>query len=687
MRNKYLIYVLLCVIFNSASIAKTLSLWDFSTPSENISASDATFKIAQQKMTINAGCQKDWPGVTLTPPEPWDLSQFRTVKLDVQNLSNESLKVFMRIDDSKSNGTQNGLTGSIEIEPGRSQTVNVKLSPTPWAFKQSLELIGMRGYPKHQKLNASKIVKVIIFLVKPTKEHTLRISNLRAEGEITYLDSKTFIPFVDSFGQFMHADWPGKIDSEKALLKAKETEQKQLLDEPEPAEWNQYGGWTKGPQLKATGFFRVEKQKDQWWLVDPDGRLFWSHGSDCVGVRAATPISDRQEYFTDLPKKDGPFADCYGRGNWAPHGYYQDKGTYEHFDFARYNVRRKYGDNYADDYALLCHQRLRSWGMNTIGNWSDSGIYLKRRTPYVATIHFSSPVIKGSEGYWGQFHDVFDPAFRQALKKRLEQEKDKSINDPWCIGYFVHNELSWGRDTSLAMAALMSPADQPAKIMFVKILKEKYGPIEKLNEAWNTAYESWENLLESTAKPDIEKARTDLMHFYSLIADTYFKIIHDELKTVAPSQLYLGCRFAWVNDLAAKAAAKYCDIVSYNRYVHSVEGLHLPDYLDKPLIIGEFHFGALDRGKFHTGLVPCSDQAQRAQKYREYVFGALRNPYLVGTHWFQFRDQALTGRGDGENYQIGLVDICDTPYPETIEAVQDIGRKLYEYRHITGQIK
>jgi len=27
------------------------------------------------------------------------------------------------------------------------------------------------------------------------------------------------------------------------------------------------------------------------------------------------------------------------------------------------------------------------------------------------------------------------------------------------------------------------------------------------------------------------------------------------------------------------------------------------------------------------------------------------------------RDQATTGRGDGENYQIGFTDICDRPIP------------------------
>ncbi len=37
-----------------------------------------------------------------------------------------------------------------------------------------------------------------------------------------------------------------------------------------------FGGWT-GKKFKATGFFRVEKDK-RWWLVFPEGNAFLSWG-------------------------------------------------------------------------------------------------------------------------------------------------------------------------------------------------------------------------------------------------------------------------------------------------------------------------------------------------------------------------------------------------------------------------
>ena len=66
--------------------------------------------------------------------------------------------------------------------------------------------------------------------------------------------------------------------------------------------------------------------------------------------------------------------------------------------------------------------------------------------------------------------------------------------------------------------------------------------------------------------------------------------------------------------------------------------------------------------------------------YYRYVRSALEHPNLIGTHWHQFSDQACTGRFDGENFQVGFTDICDTPYYETIDKVREVGYGMYEIR-------
>ena len=675
-------------VFASAQQVRPKVLCDFEGDFklQSVQTSDATVIFGKgltgRSLRIRTGQEKPWPGITLKAPKgKWDLSRFQYVELEVKNIGEMAIKVFCRVDNPRANGRENCVTGSVQVQPKKTATLSVKLHPTGLALTEPLELIGMRGYPMYyNKLKPRNITQLLVFVHKPEEEYDFEIDNIRATGLVQVYDAKTFIPFIDEFGQFKHKDWPGKVHSLTELKGRIATEENDLTAHPGPSDRNQYGGWAAGPKRKATGFFRVEKYKNKWWLIDPEGRLFWSHGIDCVHDRTVTPIRDREHYYQSLPKQGTEFAQFYGRGSWAPHGYYKDHSPYKTYDLYRANLLRKYGGNWQSKFADITHRRLRSWGLNTIANWSDSNIFLMRKTPYVTTIHASSKVIEGSQGYWGKFYDVFDPSFRDGLRKRLARETGRSANDSWCIGYFVHNEIAWGDEVSLALAALKSPADQPVKKVFLQDLRDKYKTIDTLNAAWGTKHASWTTLLESQEAPDKKKTREDLTTFYTKIAETYFQVIREEVKRVAPNQLYLGCRFAWVNDRAARAATKFCDVVSYNRYEYSVENHRLPDNMDLPTIIGEFHFGALDRGMFHTGLKKTANQQDRADTYKRYVEGALRNPNIVGTHWFQYKDQATTGRGDGENYQIGFLDICDTPYPEIVRASREVGNDMYEYR-------
>jgi hypothetical protein len=104
-----------------------------------------------------------------------------------------------------------------------------------------------------------------------------------------------------------------------------------------------------------------------------------------------------------------------------------------------------------------------------------------------------------------------------------------------------------------------------------------------------------------------------------------------------------------------------------------------------PVIIGEFTFGALDRGIFSYSLVRAENQKDRAEKYKGYVQGALRNPFYVGAHWFQYVTHPTAGSETGPNYQCGFVDVCDTPYDELVQAAREVGDILYEYRLKNGE--
>lgn len=679
--------------FMFASENSELVLFDASTTArDKLVPQDITFEKSGGNLRITTGVKSPWP--TLLIHGPWELKDYGSLVLELQNLEDSPVVIFCRVDMPGGDGStgRGTLTRSVSLSPKESKSWGMEIPP-PISKEFEGKFFAMRGDPFSMQAGSqtlfdrSLITEIRVFVSDPKKEHRfdLRCITAKIDGKVPpYADLPVdkFFPMIDKFGQFLHKSWPGKIKDEEDLKSRIKTELEDWKAHPGPKDWNQYGGWSGGPQLKASGHFRVEKLDGAWWLVDPEGRLFWSHGSDCVNSwEGSTPITEREFYFQGLPDSQSPLKIFYGTANWAPHNYYEGKGEFTTFNFRGVNLYRKYGEDWRKTFADISHKRLRSWGMNTIANWSDAEVYALRRTPYTATVGAWSPRIAGSSGYWGQFPDPFHEEFRNQYRKAIESHKARSAEDPWCIGYFIDNEISWGDSKSLSLAALCSPPEQPVKIEMLEWLKEKFeDSLGKLNAKWGTDHETWDAILNCTTPPDSAKAAEELEAFYAVIAEQYFKVLSEEMKSSAPDKLYLGCRFAWGNDAATKASEPYCDVISFNKYVYDLSSFQLPEGVDKPCIIGEFHFGALDRGMFHTGLCPTDSQADRAAAYEKYVLSALRNPLLVGTHWFQFGDQATTGRGDGENYQIGLIDICDTPYPETVQSVRKIGYDLYKIR-------
>ncbi|MGC8862086.1 MAG: agarase, partial [Armatimonadota bacterium] len=320
-------------------------------------------------------------------------------------------------------------------------------------------------------------------------------------------------------------------------------------------------------------------------------------------------------------------------------------------------------------------------GFNTIGNWSQQDVLEGNCLPFTATIHIAGDFrrIEGGGGYWSKMPDVFDPKFAEAAEAGVAMVADKFASNRFCIGYFVDNELAWD---AVERGPLASPPDQPCRIELIRRLKQKYGSLEALNSAWRIKAESWDSL----RAPDSPNAlcREDLDDWVYAFSRRYFEIVRAALRRHAPRQLYLGCRFAWSHKQAIRAAADLADVVSFNIYRREIDCGEWTgeNDLGKPLMIGEFHFGALDRGMFHQGLVPAADQKDRAASYARYVESVIDCPAFVGCHWFQYVDEPLTGRvWDGENYNIGLVDVTDTPYPEMIAAARRVNGRIYARRY------
>jgi len=96
-----------------------------------------------------------------------------------------------------------------------------------------------------------------------------------------------------------------------------------------------------------------------------------------------------------------------------------------------------------------------------------------------------------------------------------------------------------------------------------------------------------------------------------------------------------------------------------------------------PMIIGEYHFGTVDRGMAQS-LWQVNSQEERGVAYRYYTERAYSHPGLIGTAWFQWSDQDLTGRRDGENYNCGLIDVTDRPYKQLTAAMMETSKLIYD---------
>ena len=127
-------------------------------------------------------------------------------------------------------------------------------------------------------------------------------------------------------------------------------------------------------------------------------------------------------------------------------------------------------------------------------------------------------------------------------------------------------------------------------------------------------------------------------------------------------------------------ALRGVDVFSFNIYRYAPARATLDRLYalaQRPILIGEFHIGVPERG-LAPGLVQAMNQEERGAAYRYYVEQGAAHPALVGAHWFQWLDQPVTGRNDGENYNIGFVDVTDRPYAELVAAAKATHARLLD---------
>jgi hypothetical protein len=438
-----------------------------------------------------------------------------------------------------------------------------------------------------------------------------------------------------------------------------------------------YGGVTDLPVDNLSGFFRPALLGDRWVLATPAGNALLSLGLTTVD-----------------------FGGDVGRG----------------MDYSSWSLsnRAAWGDG-DDARSAWCGQALqdlRAAGFNTVAGWSgDTAWRIAARKvapmPYTVSLSFSTrqAAEDGSRNVAAVnadgFPDVFDPDFADNCARYARSATAAFLRDPYLVGYFLDNELKWwgeglwfrAEGVSLVDGFLALPAEAPGKGAWVALLQQDrgYADAAAVDAAWGTAFGSWEAVAAMSALADdpAHPARAaDKAAFLAAVARTYLEAADTALRAADPDHLDLCARVASSAPLEVFRAMAPCDVLTVNDYYTNDDDL-TPDLFGgypedrwaayalaagggtdpKPAVLTEFGLRATDSGMpngMGAGFVG-STQADRGAYYRDVLDRLLGlraggRRFVVGFHWFEWRDEPKTGRWDGEDGNYGLMASDGSPY-------------------------
>ena len=414
--------------------------------------------------------------------------------------------------------------------------------------------------------------------------------------------------------------------------------------EPRPAPASVFPAYASDsfvPDVKepATGFFRVLRKDDRWWVIDPHGR-----GTVLLGV-------DHVTYW----------------------GHYSQRARVSHHHEAN---KVRFPDK--RDWEADTLKRLKAWGFNLLGAGCDRAL---QRRGLIHTVFLSVGDSLCREGNAPElyicpnehrpcsaFPNVFHPQFAAWADYKARRQCAPNRDDPWLFGYFIDNELAWwGRG-----AAATGLFDAVAK------LPETHSA--------HVAQKAFLAARGVTGAP----ADDDKLAFLELAADRYFRISSEAIRRHDPNHLVMGARFAGLggaHPAVWEVSGKYCDVVTFNCYpwadldrnvVMTDRGGNAKRVVDafaerfehvkRPMLVTEWSFPALDSG------LPCTGgagqrfrtQALRTQATELFAKTMLSLPFLVGYDYFMWVDEPPEGISDAfpEDSNYGLVNEKGEAYPE-----------------------
>lgn len=468
--------------------------------------------------------------------------------------------------------------------------------------------------------------------------------------------------YVDMYGQFTRGSWGDKIKNNGDL-------EKHFVDEAVFNDSLKNDGKNNSSKIKGSGFYRVEKINNVWWLVSPKGDLVFYKGVNSVPSKywPATPVTNREYLFENLDLKNNKALkkDIWGKGEAT-----------EYYSFVAANLMKKYGEFWEDLVVGLTKNRLDKWGFDGAGKWGRLS-----DVPYFPAISRDNvPKIINHP-------DIFDKEVQNIFDLKIKEQIAGRENDPDIVGWSLGNEISeiiLLKDIDLIFKKNGCFPLKNALLEYVALLMDQE----------RTGSGSTIRAQGCNAKPShsyYEKAR----QYY---AKSYYSFIYKTVKKYDSNHLYFGFWIVpgwWENENDWKMIEENVDVVGYDRYAKNYSGREIDRLVadsSKPVFVGEFSFPPFYYGERGFGIyhgMVIDDDKHAGELYQNWAFSAAKDPKCVGMNWFEYRDQPITGRGPekqgagfviGENFAFGLVDVADTPKWDLIRVMASVNKRVNSYR-------
>lgn len=399
-------------------------------------------------------------------------------------------------------------------------------------------------------------------------------------------------------------------------------------------------GSTDNKAFKATGFYRVEKADDRWWIVDPNGNPTWGlgiSGSPSPKLGEENPIT-QTEWF---------------KNNYGNNRSEVNNKLYD--IFMKESGFNSFAGWTSDEHALITKDKY-SKGENFMSMTRVLGLSSATDDPNVFAKDRENNLLNKSG------HEVVDP-FNPEWKNKAREKAEKIISqykdEPWFFGWFVDNEMSFEELYRYIWA-------QYSSLEFLKMLKDKYSSINLLNKSWsskynNYQYSSFEEILEVKPEPVEwdDPVWKDFSTFERIMMKEYIDFTYNLVKELDPNHLVISNRI----NLGPMPAiyrtidlwGKY-DIVCMNIYpdnnmigfnpgeIEIMKMLHKGS--NRPIIIGEWSVPAIDSKLYEFGKDPYDrpldwswpqvlrTQKERGEAYKVCIKQLASLDFIIGAGWF-----------------------------------------------------